>query len=42
MTTQFRDKWRFAQVKITDCGDLTWEDRQMDISAGSVYNGEFS
>lgn len=41
MTTQFRDKERFAQVQITAVGSLTWEDGQMDIPYWSIYDGEF-
>lgn len=41
MTNQFKDKERFKKVEI-HCGDLTWEDGQMDISANSIYSGFFS
>jgi len=41
MTNQFIDKQRFAKVYIEN-GRLTWEDGQMDISAESIYNNEFS
>jgi len=41
MTTQFRDIERFKKVYI-ELGHLTWEDGQMDISAQSIYNNQFS
>jgi len=41
MTTQFRDKNKFKNVQI-EFGHLTWEDGQMDISAESIFNNEFS
>lgn len=40
MTTQFRDMNRFKKVSI-DSGHLTWENGQMDISATSIYSGDF-
>ena len=41
MTNQFQDKKRFKKVYIEN-GRLTWEDGQMDISAKSIYDNEFS
>jgi uncharacterized protein (DUF1015 family) len=41
MTNQFRDIERFKKVYI-EHGRLTWEDGQMDISAESIYEGDFN
>ncbi len=41
MVRQFQDIERFKKVYL-DCGHLTWEDGQMDISEESIYNNEFS
>lgn len=41
MTTQFRDVEKFKKVNI-ELGYLTWENGQMDISAHSIYNNEFT
>ena len=40
MTTQFKDKDRFANAEVC-AGHLTWEDGQMDISSESIYRGDF-
>ena len=41
MTTQFRKISKFQNVHI-NFGYLTWENGQMDISAESIFNNEFS
>jgi len=41
MTLQFKNIERFKKVKVK-FGHLTWENSQMDISAESILNNEFS
>ena len=41
MTLQFKNIEKFKKVKIK-FGHLTWQDGQMDISAESILNKEFS
>ena len=40
MTAQFMDMERFSSVKAKTT-HLEWEDGEMDISAQSIYDGDF-
>ncbi len=41
MTLQFKDIAKFKKVKM-QYGHLTWLNGEMDISAESIFNNEFS
>jgi len=41
MTSQFKNIKKFQNFRI-HFGNLAWQDHQMDISAESIYKGEFT